>query len=324
MPKIIFDTAIGSSNLGDQIIMDSVNQLVEELFKEEFLINIATHQHVHPLDLPSLRKYELAIVGGTNLLKNQNFLEAQWKIGLLDLLAFRNKAVLLGVGWWQYQSAPISAYSRFLYRNLLSSQYTHAVRDSYTKEKLATIGIHNVINTGCPTVWNLTSEHCDSIDTSKKSIVVTTITDYLRDYENDCVLLEILLREYDEVHLWLQGAKDSEYIRQLAKQGRLNEDKLFFIAPKLSAFDEFLTSRDCDYVGTRLHAGIRALQKSRRSIIIGIDNRAIEMQKDIQLKVLQREKINELTDMIHDTSPVQLTQNWENIAAWKQQFKSSK
>lgn len=320
MPKIIFDTAIGSSNLGDQIIMDSVNQILDELFKDEFLLNIATHQWIHPLDLPTYRKYDLAIVGGTNLLKNDNFLQSQWKIGLTDLYVFKNKAVLFGVGWWQYQAAPISWYSRKLYRNILSKDYVHSVRDSYTKEKLATIGIKNVINTGCPTVWKLTPEHCSKIDTRKKRHAVTTITDYLRDPERDCQLLETLQNTYDEVHLWLQGSKDQAYIAQLKKQGRIAAENLYFIAPKLSAFDRFLEENECDYIGTRLHAGIRALQKFRRSIIIGIDNRALEMQKDIQLNVLAREHMDELSLRIADESPVKLSQAWDEIKAWKNQF----
>lgn len=315
MPKIIFDTAIGSSNLGDHIIMDAVNRIVEELFVDDFVINIATHQRIHPFDLPSYRKYDLALVGGTNLLKNANIRDSQWKIGLKELLAFRHKAVLLGVGWWQYQKNPVSAYSRFLYRNILSPSRLHAVRDSYTLQKLAGIGIHNVINTGCPTVWRLNETHCQQIDPVKKPLVVTTITDYMRDPAKDQQMLETLLREYQEVHVWLQGSKDRGYVQGLV-------EGLRYIAPKLIAFDRFLEENECDYVGTRLHAGIRALQKKRRSIIIGIDNRALEMHKDIGLNVLERTKVDELSTYIHRKEPVVLRQDWEAIDRWKSQFKS--
>src|SRR5690554_1315779 len=126
MPKIIFDTAIGSTNLGDHIIMDAVNRIAEELFADDFVINIATHQRIHPLDLPPLRNYDLALVGGTNLLKNDNVLRAQWQVGLKELAVLRNKAVLFGVGWWQYQDRPVSPYSRLLYRSLLSARHQHA------------------------------------------------------------------------------------------------------------------------------------------------------------------------------------------------------
>jgi hypothetical protein len=139
MPKIIFDTAVGSTNLGDHIIMDAVNRLVEELFMDDFVINIATHQRIHPLDLPPLRKYDLALVGGTNLLKNANIRGSQWQVGLKEIAVLKHKVVLLGVGWWQYQAEPVSAYTQLLYGSLLSRDLMHAVRDSYTKEKLASL-----------------------------------------------------------------------------------------------------------------------------------------------------------------------------------------
>lgn len=320
MPKIIFDTAIGSSNLGDHIIMDAVNQIIEDLFEDDFVINIATHQRIHTFDLPILRKYDLALVGGTNLLKNDNIRDSQWKIGLKELLAFRHKAVLLGVGWWQYQDTAISAYSRFLYRNILSPHFLHAVRDGYTLQKLASIDIRNVINTGCPTVWMLDEAHCRQISVEKKPLVVTTITDYMRHPEKDRQMLDTLLKEYDGVHVWLQGSKDKPYLEQLmGENSRLN-----FIAPKLSAFNRFLEENDCEYVGTRLHAGIRALQKKRRAIIIGIDNRALEMRKDIGLNVLERSRMEELSDLIYKEEPVRLAQDWEAIFRWKSQFEPNK
>lgn len=320
MPKIIFDTAIGSSNLGDHIIMDAVNQIVEELFVDDFVINIATHQRIHTLDLPMLRKYDLALVGGTNLLKNDNIHDSQWKIGLKELLAFRHKAVLLGVGWWQYQDRAISAYSRLLYRNMLSPHFLHAVRDGYTQQKLVSIGIRNVINTGCPTVWMLDEAHCRQINVGKKPLVVTTITDYMRHPEKDRQMLDTLLKEYAGVYVWLQGSGDKPYLERLMGEN----SGLNFIAPKLSVFDRFLEENDCEYVGTRLHAGIRALQKKRRAIIIGIDNRALEMRKDIGLNVLERSRMEELSDLIYREEPVQLDQGWEAISRWKSQFEAHK
>lgn len=313
MSKIIFDTAIGSTNLGDHIIMDAVHQITETLFPDEFLLQIATHQRIHPLDLPTLRKFDMAVVGGTNLLKNDNIRYSQWKVGLKELAVLKHKVVLLGVGWWQYQNQPLSPYSRFLYRQLLAKQWTHSVRDSYTLNKLASAGIHNVLNTGCPTVWSLDAEHCRQIPVEKCDTVVTTITDYLRDPERDRQMLETLKAQYKEVHLWLQGSKDLEYVRQLC-------DGVEIIPPKLAAFDDFLESRTCDYIGTRLHAGIRALQKKRRSLIIGIDNRALEMQKDIGIQVLARTDMDALPTWIHQQHPVELRIHWEAIETWKSQF----
>src|SRR5690606_19316855 len=93
--------------------------------------------------------------------------KSQWKVGIKDLSVLRHKVVLLGVGWWQYQEKPVSTYSKMMYRSLFSKRYLHAVRDNYTAQKLAEIGIKNVINTGCPTVWGLDEPHCSQINPKK-------------------------------------------------------------------------------------------------------------------------------------------------------------
>ena len=314
MPKIIFDTSIGTTNLGDHIIMDAVNRIADALFMDDFVINIPTHFSIHPKDLLKFRKYDAGIVGGTNLLKNDTLNKSQWKVGIKDLLVFRHKAVLLGVGWWQYQHKPVSAYSRMMYKALLSTKYLHAVRDNYTLQKLNEIGINNVINTGCPTVWELDEPHCSQINPKKRDTVITTITDYMRDPEQDKRMLEILKKHYQSVYVWIQGSKDQPYIESLTSDIR-------YIAPKLSAFDAFLEKEPCEYVGTRLHAGIRALQKKRKSIIIGIDNRALEMRNDIGLNVLERQRIDQLEEKIHEEMSVKLYLDTQAIQRWKTQFK---
>lgn len=317
MPKIIFDTSIGTTNLGDHIIMDAVNRIADKLFLDDFVINVPTHFAIHPKDLPTFRKYDTGIVGGTNLLKNNILRKKQWKIGIKDLVVLRHKVVLLGVGWWQYQDKPVSAYTRLMYKVLFSTKYLHAVRDNYTLQKLAEIGIKNVINTGCPTVWGLDEPHCSQINPRKRDKVITTITDYMRDPVADRRMFEILKTHYSEVYVWIQGSKDQPYIESLTSDVR-------YIAPKLSTFDQFLEDEPCEYVGTRLHAGIRALQKKRKAIIIGIDNRALEMRNDIGLNVLERQRIEQLEEKIHEELSVKLYLDTDAIQRWCAQFNPQK
>jgi len=113
--------------------------------------------------------------------------------------------------------------------------------------------------------------------------------------------------------VWIQGSKDRAYIESLTSDVQ-------YIAPKLSAFDTFLEKESCEYVGTRLHAGIRALQKRRKALIIGIDNRAIEMRNDIGLNVLERQRIDLLEEKIHEEMSVKLYLNTGAIQRWKTQF----
>lgn len=297
--------------------MDAVNGLADELFEDDFVINLSSHFAIHPWDLPRLRKYDTALVGGTNLLKNNTFRKPQWRVSMKDLLVLRHKVVLFGVGWWQYQQRPVSLYNRMMYKTLFSKKYLHAVRDNYTANKLQEIGIRNVINTGCPTVWGLNEAHCSQINPQKRDIVVTTITDYMRDAEKDKAMLDTLKRNYREVHVWIQGSKDKDYIDSLATD-------IQFIAPKLNAFDTFLESQPCEYVGTRLHAGIRAMQKKRKAVIIGIDNRAIEMRNDIGLNVLERQRMDALEERIHEETSVKLYLDHKSIERWKAQFAAAR
>ena len=315
MPKIIFDTSIGTTNLGDHIIMDAVNRIADELFLDDFVINVPTHFSIHPKDIYKFRKYDAGFVGGTNLLKNNTLRKSQWKVGIKDLITLRHKVVLLGVGWWQYQEKPVSTYSKAMYKALFSKKYLHAVRDNYTLQKLSEIGVKNVINTGCPTVWELDEPHCSQINPQKRDTVITTITDYMRDPVRDRQMFEILKKHYRKVYVWVQGAKDRGYIESLT-------DGIAYVAPKLSAFDAFLENESCEYVGTRLHAGIRALQKKRKAIIIGIDNRALEMRNDIGLNVLERQRIDQLEEKIHEEMGVKLYLDTNSIQRWKVQFKS--
>lgn len=78
-----------------------------------------------------------------------------------------------------------------------------------------------------------------------------------------------------------------------------------------------------DYVGTRLHGGIRALQKNVRTLIIGVDNRAIEKKKDFNLPVVEREMIVDQLE-IEINRPYDLNINLpeSNIEKFKLSLKS--
>ena len=223
--------------------------------------------------------------------------------------------ILLGVGWQDYQDKP-TAYTKRLLKGILDPKYIHSVRDSYTEAKLKEIGITNVVNTACPTMWGLTDDLCSQIPAGKADRVITTITDYRQDEVNDKRLLDTLLASYSEVYIWLQSFEDISYLKSLGYM-----DKLKTVAPTLAAYDAFLDNNDVDYVGTRLHGGIRALNHKKRSLIIGIDNRAIEISKDTGLPMIRKESIgDELGDWIMSEHEIRIALPEENIRTWKNQF----
>lgn len=314
---IRFDTSIGTENLGDNIIMHYCNTILDDLFSDYRTVPVGTHLLPTQIQEREIAKSAYKIVCGTNLLTSH--IESHWRWILPE--GFRGKCryrnvILLGVGWGEYQDE-CSDYSRMIYRTMLHPGVLHSVRDQYTLEKLRQAGFHNVINTGCPTTWALTPEFCKKIPTRKAREVVTTITDYRRDPERDNEMLAILSRNYDHIHLWLQGAKDGEYLKTLNVPANLTT-----IPATLSDYEALLRPGKVDYVGTRLHAGIHALNHGVRSIILAVDNRATEMGRDIHLPVLQRENISrELEAKIREEFATDIQIDQQAICRFKAQFR---
>ncbi|KMW25705.1 hypothetical protein HMPREF0977_01568 [Clostridium sp. 1_1_41A1FAA] len=201
---------------------------------------------------------------------------------------------------------------------MLSKDGIHSVRDSFTEQCLKDIGIKNVINTSCPTMWRLDEKLCSEIPQKKSKNVISTITDYSRDKENDSIMLDILIKNYESVSIWIQGQDDYEYLEELGYKGKLN-----VIPIGLERYDKFLKeNNDIDYVGTRLHAGIRAMAYKCRSIVVSIDNRAEAISKDTGLPIIYREELkNKLEDMILSSFETKISLPNEKIDLWKRQFK---
>jgi polysaccharide pyruvyl transferase WcaK-like protein len=314
---IRFDTALGTDNLGDYIIMHYCNKILDELFPDYQSIHISTHLMPAKEQEEAVKKTKYKFVCGTNLLTSN--IEHHWRWilpdGVRQKMKFSN-VILLGVGWGEYQEA-CTDYSRMIYRAMLNPNLLHSVRDQYTMEKLQQAGFNNIINTGCPTTWALTPEFCRDIPTKKSKDVVTTITDYRRDIEKDNEMLSILSRNYDHIYLWIQGKYDEEYLKTLNIPENLST-----IPANLDAYEEILARGGVDYVGTRLHAGIYALNHKIRSIILAVDNRATEMGRDVNLPVIQRNEMEKtLEQKIQSEFITDIKIKQDNIESFKAQFR---
>lgn len=294
---VVYDPGLSSLNLGDEIISDSALRYIQPVLEWRTVAHLSSHQ-------PTSFRFRRRITGngvgfvlGSNLLQNRGFfsLHRNWEVSLLDGLQIGN-LVLVGCGWSSYTSRNVGLYSKLFYKRLLSSEYLHSVRDEYSKRMLIEAGVTNVVNTGCATLWGLTKEHCAMIRRSKGEIAVTTITDYRQDMARDTEMMRILAEQYAQVHVWPQGSRDFEYLSRL---GLLDSVRL--IEPSLKSYDDFMRSHpEADYVGTRLHGGIRALQHGNRSIIVSIDNRAREMGRDFKLPAIERESIGTLSLKVNE------------------------
>ena len=108
-----------------------------------------------------------------------------------------------------------------------------------------------------------------------------------------------------------------QYLRELGFEDRVN-----IVPSDLKAYDEILKQPNLDYVGTRLHAGIRALSYGHRSLVIAIDNRARCIARDTGLNIVERSEIpRELADIIQADFKTELYLPWDNIDKWKMQFR---
>jgi hypothetical protein len=317
MKKILlFDTSICTDNLGDYLIMEAIKSELRNIFPNDFFINIPTHDKVGKNSINKINISDFRFVCGTNLLSSNMNNYNQWKINIWYSRYISN-VILIGVGWWQYQNSP-NFYTRILLNRILNKKYLHSVRDNYTVDKLKAIGIKNVVNTGCPTLWNLNNKHCSLIPNRKSDNVLFTLTDYNKDYKRDLELIKILKNNYDKIYFWPQGLNDYEYLSTILKSYKNN---IVYVSPDIEELDKLLSSEiKLDYVGTRLHAGIRAMQYKRRTIIVGIDNRAKELARDFNLPLIKREEINCLSDRINSIFKTIISLPTENINKWRNQF----
>ena len=321
----LLNTAIRSFNQGDYIIVDSVKREMAFLLNSSFVVELPTHAPVFRAsefglrpqgnsDYRGLTGLEFSLLCGTNLIAGRITNKwNQWNVQKQDAAIVRN-VIAVGVGSAPGFEEP-GKRAKNLYRRIFSDKYVHSARDERTANVLRSCGLR-AINTGCATMWSLTGEHCAKIPSMKADTVVTTITDYKRDREADAALLRLLMRKYHEVYLWLQGVNDWDYLSSLGFS-----DKLTTIAPNLASFDAFLRSTECDYVGTRLHAGIRAMQVGRRSIILGVDNRSFDISNTFNINCIPRGDTDSIARKIDSSFLTDVGVDEDAIASFKDQFK---
>ena len=319
--KVIrFNTAENTDNLGDYIIMKYCGDVLNELYHECEFIDIPTHCLPLHEQEEQVKKTKQKFVCGTNILTSNVEVHWNWCLpeGLRRKLDYRN-VILLGAGWKNYEGE-CSEYTEMIYKSMLNPVVIHSVRDQYTEKMLKKAGIPNVVNTGCPTMWRLTPEFCQNIPRKKARNVITTITDYRQNVDNDSQMLKILGRNYEQVYLWLQGKHDKEYLETLSVPSNLVP-----IAGGLDIYEQYLERGNIDYIGTRLHAGIFALNYCIRSLIIAVDNRAVEIARDTNLPILDRNDLSQcLESLIQCEWKTKIHINQKNIDLFKAQFRREK
>ncbi len=319
---VMLDTSIGSLNQGDEIINYSIKKNWKSIFDGNYILRLATHTPMYTTIQSFIYKKKLSIIKdadfkflcGTNAIYT-NMLRPlpTWNINWFNCGLAKN-TICLGTGIG-VNSKKANWYTKKLYNKVLSQDYIHSTRDERTKLFLEELGF-KAVNTGCPTMWGLTPEHCKDIPHKKGKKVVFTLTYYEQDKKNDKLLIDILEKNYDNIYFWPQCIKDLTYLKTLK-----NTNRIKIISPNLDAYDDILNG-DIDYIGNRLHGGIFAMQHKCRTIILAIDYRAREMNENYSFKCLERKDIGDkLSELINTEWKTEVKGlNFELIDEWKRQF----
>lgn len=283
--------------------MQAVDRVIQEVFPEARVFRLPSHEALSRRSYYFLRQSDLCLIGGTNVLASKG-----WRLRWFDSIFLRN-AICLGVTWGGANPRP-SFRDRIFLRRVLDGAQIHSVRDRYTQTLLNQIGVASV-STACPTMWGLTPEHCSAIPKKKSKYVVFTLTGYRCDPVADREMVETLKRNYKGVAFFPQMHGDYAYFQDL------NINQVRIIGQNLKSYDHFLANEDVDYVGSRLHGGIRALQFKKRTLVIGIDHRSAAISQDTALPVLPRTEIARLHAWINGSEPTRISLPTDNISNWK-------
>ncbi len=325
---VIFDTALGSGNVGDEIILDAVKRNMQDVFDQFFSLRLATHVPNFSKTLLFLskirrnrkiefyKKADLKFICGTNLIEQKGACrpKSQWALYPYNLGLYQN-SVLIGAGT-KSEDPDLSLISTYLYKRVLSKEFLHSTRDELTKQLIENLGFR-AVNTGCPTIWELTPDLCERIPRKKADACILSVSGYKsqRDPVRDQAMINILKKSYKKLWIWTQTIMDEEYVRSLHG----TEDMECICS--LEKFRTVLRHNDADYVGTRLHGGIFALQNQVRTIIVGIDHRAEGVHMTNNIPMVSRLNVEtELEDRIHSSWNTEIRNNEAEIARFKEQF----
>ena len=298
----LLDTSIASDNIGDEIIMEAVRGETRQLASDAYWTTSSSHDGLGPFGRGQVERADWVVLGGTNALHSRFQLAdmVSWTLRAKELPLIEGKLVLWGVGA-QVRHEKIDPRQKDLLTGLLADAVPHGVRDRSAHLLLEKLG-KNATWVGCPTLWEQAGR---KIGTSERpSTVCLSLTAHRPDRHRDRELLEQLRRGYRRCCFWPQQPRDLAYLRDLVGP---DEARAFAVLPpNLEALDEFLRTTETDYVGTRVHGGIRAIQHGRWSVILGIDHRAEEIVGRVGIPVLPRKLVGELESLMSDRKPYRI------------------
>ena len=326
MKSVLIIPDSGTMNLGDEIITQSC---LSQIDLNQVSFKISSHQY-HPRYLSNIVKdSDYLLMLGTNCISTTACFP--WKVQL-KLFAphavhtfkrYISKILLMGCGLTSKCDGHtiFRPYSYLFNKIFLSNNYIHSVRDEPSRLYLAKLGF-DVLNTSCPTTWNLPKSHM-GID--KITAICLSVTDYNKNLERDlCWVGSIDIFDFP-IFIFCQGPGDKKYFLSILDKlsNREKFNNIIFI--ESLNYLKLLTKRyNFVHIGTRLHCSAFFWSYGMISFLIEIDQRSNGIRKNGVFPIISLEHYKNLPLLSELISAYELPQNSEyinnNILIYKKQL----
>ncbi|HUR65276.1 MAG TPA: polysaccharide pyruvyl transferase family protein [Chitinophagaceae bacterium] len=322
-PALQDNNGTPSDNIGDVIIFEAIHSILTKLFPQSEIIRVSLHQDLKRKEKDLVKNARYAFVGGSNILTSdiRNFprLTPVKTKGFYFYPGFKN-VIYMGAGWCAYQKK-IDWATRIYYRNIMHKNIYHSIRDDYSLHMLNEIGCRNTLFTSCPSTWELKTAY-KNIFQHELNKVLLMFTYYYADRESDNEVIEIILETGTaEIFFFPQCREDTAYLKSLPSY-KDNSAKFRIMSHSLEELHQLVSSVKLNYIGTRLHGGIKCMSLENPAAVIAVDNRATELGKSINLNAVKRKELKGLRKWVNgDLQPGPVVLPTENIKKWQDQFK---
>lgn len=304
----MIDPSISSFNVGDKIVSHYCERHLKQIFPDAFFIKVSAYNKVDDRTIEIIRQSEHIFFCGTAPITSE--ISFRWPIERWD---YSRKVTMMGVGWNNTAEPDLTSRAVQIYDSNLSQNYYHAVRDNLSKDKLGYIN-RLFVNTSCPSMWDINKLR---IDNKKYNWVVFTLNSARSNAYFDQKIYKMLMKKYEgRVIFFAQSPKDYGYFMSI-----MNEKPAHICQSSFEAYSDVLR-HGCDYVGTRLHGGIHALNHYLKTVIVGVDNRAVSLADDFGLPVIEYQQgIDYMIEQKLSNYEINIELPTDNIQKWKDQFK---
>ena len=315
----LINTEFASDNIGDQVIMGGI----KKNFLEEIISNHEYSEHANHDGLGSETK---KIIKDKNpiLLLGSNAIPARRipfvtrnivNIPTNHIGYFNKNIVSIGCGLERYPDKN----NPFLYSfidKIFNKKAPHSVRDEATRLYLLENGFKNVFNTSCPSIWGVDpeKEYRPSFDSC-----VISINGYKKS-SSDIKALREITTLFNNVYFFPQHKADLDYFKELAAADTSLES-ILIISRNLQQLLKLMREKSPIHIGNRLHCGLFFIANDLYSFSVNIDNRAMEISKDLNIPSINRDNL--FTDSLHDKlTNFKVNLPKETIQTFKEEFNS--